>query len=338
MAQRAKKILQEEGSHRVHGEAWAKRLCRGDQRDAFVARLQETWEHAGRWIGPDDDAECAAALEAGEIKQTPGAPARADARLAHRAARAPRASTIELPEPDDWAGWDPERRRVEAMTCPFCSSARGRARRPVGRPDHHRPAGAARRAGPTPGRSRRLPPGPAARHRRAPACALADAHRHLIGEHSVLEQAERRRGRAPRSTTSAVHLPGSGRSASAGADRGSPTSARTGIDRCAEWPAARCHLHVDHGVLAGSAIAGRVRHCTLAMPCAATVISNVVPPRPATLPLHATCTPMSRHDDALPPPVMKCPLCAGGQRETPAPRARQRRRAGWTVSWLSLPS
>src|ERR1700742_5169164 len=36
MAARAKKILQEEGSHRVHGEAWAKRLCRGDQREAFL--------------------------------------------------------------------------------------------------------------------------------------------------------------------------------------------------------------------------------------------------------------------------------------------------------------
>ena len=28
---------------------------------------------------------------------------------------------------------------VGAMTCPFCSSPNGRARRPVGRPDHHRP-------------------------------------------------------------------------------------------------------------------------------------------------------------------------------------------------------
>ena len=46
MAARAKKILQEEGSHRVHGEAWAKRLCRGEQRDAFLARLLETWEEA----------------------------------------------------------------------------------------------------------------------------------------------------------------------------------------------------------------------------------------------------------------------------------------------------
>ena len=67
MAKRAKKILQEEGSHRVHGEAWAKRLCRGEQRDAFVARLQETWAQASRWIGPDDDPAYAAALEAGEV-------------------------------------------------------------------------------------------------------------------------------------------------------------------------------------------------------------------------------------------------------------------------------
>jgi 1,2-phenylacetyl-CoA epoxidase catalytic subunit len=71
MAARARKILQEEGSHRVHGEAWARRLCRGAERDAFVARLRETWEHAGRWIGPDDDRECAAALAAGEIKLGP---------------------------------------------------------------------------------------------------------------------------------------------------------------------------------------------------------------------------------------------------------------------------
>jgi 1,2-phenylacetyl-CoA epoxidase catalytic subunit len=34
MAQRAKKILQEEGSHRAHGEAWARRLLRSDDRDA----------------------------------------------------------------------------------------------------------------------------------------------------------------------------------------------------------------------------------------------------------------------------------------------------------------
>src|ERR671938_62807 len=65
MAQRARKILQEEGSHRVHAEAWCRRLCRagGGQRDALVARVRETWEHASRWTGPDDDPGVRAALD-----------------------------------------------------------------------------------------------------------------------------------------------------------------------------------------------------------------------------------------------------------------------------------
>jgi 1,2-phenylacetyl-CoA epoxidase catalytic subunit len=109
MAQRARKILQEEGSHRVHAEAWARRLCRGDQRDAFVARLEETWQHAGRWIGPDDDPECAAALEAGEVSQSP-----ADQRELMRRwltdLLAAEGVSIELPELS-WDDWDPERRR-----------------------------------------------------------------------------------------------------------------------------------------------------------------------------------------------------------------------------------
>ena len=98
MATRAKKILQEEGSHRVHGEAWAKRLCRGDQRDAFVARLEETWAQASRWIGPDDDPAYAAALEAGEVKQT-AAHQRALMRDWLTALLAGEGVSISLPEP-----------------------------------------------------------------------------------------------------------------------------------------------------------------------------------------------------------------------------------------------
>ena len=45
---------------------------------------------------------------------------------------------------------------------------------------------------------------------------------------------------------------------------------------------------------------------TLAVPCAVTVIVNVVPPRPATLPLHWTCVPMSVQV-CVP---TKWPLCA----------------------------
>ncbi|HWK26444.1 MAG TPA: Phenylacetic acid catabolic protein [Solirubrobacter sp.] len=109
MAARAKKILQEEGSHRVHGEAWARRLCRGPQRDAFVARLLETWEQAGRWIGPDDDPAYAAALEAGEVRWT-AAHQRALVRDWLVALLAGEGVTIELPALD-FTDWDPERRR-----------------------------------------------------------------------------------------------------------------------------------------------------------------------------------------------------------------------------------
>jgi 1,2-phenylacetyl-CoA epoxidase catalytic subunit len=111
MAQRAKKILQEEGSHRAHGEAWARRLLRGDQRDAFLARLQETWEHAARWIGPDDDPEYAAALEAGEVRSGPAAQ-RELMRTWLTGLLAAEGVSIELAELT-WDGWDPERRRWE---------------------------------------------------------------------------------------------------------------------------------------------------------------------------------------------------------------------------------
>ena len=112
MAARAKKILQEEGSLRVHGEAWAKRLCRDEaQRDAFVARLQETWAEASRWLGPDDDPAYAAALEAGEVKQT-AAHQRALIRDWLTAILAGEGVSISLPDPTDFSSWDPERRRL----------------------------------------------------------------------------------------------------------------------------------------------------------------------------------------------------------------------------------
>jgi 1,2-phenylacetyl-CoA epoxidase catalytic subunit len=112
MAQRARKILQEEGSHRVHAEAWARRLCRSGERerDALVARLRETWEQAGRWTGPADDPGFRAALEAGMLAHDP----------AHQRERM-RAWLVELlgaegvaialEEPSDWSRWDPARRR-----------------------------------------------------------------------------------------------------------------------------------------------------------------------------------------------------------------------------------
>ena len=71
MAQRARKILQEEGSHRVHAEAWARRLCRGAASATRWSRgCSETWEQAGRWPGPDDDPGVRAARRAGHARAT----------------------------------------------------------------------------------------------------------------------------------------------------------------------------------------------------------------------------------------------------------------------------
>jgi phenylacetate-CoA oxygenase PaaI subunit len=112
LAQRARKILQEEGSHRVHAEAWARRLCRsGDrQREALVHALRDAWEHAGRWVGPADDAGYGAAMEASMIGQDPDAQ-RELVRSWLVELLGAEGVTITLDAPTDWSRWDPERRR-----------------------------------------------------------------------------------------------------------------------------------------------------------------------------------------------------------------------------------
>jgi 1,2-phenylacetyl-CoA epoxidase catalytic subunit len=112
MAQRARKILQEEGSHRVHAEAWARRLCRsGDaSRAALVARLHETWAHAGRWTGPDGDPGFRAAMDAGMVADSP-AHQRERMRAWLVALLGAEGVDIALEEPSDWSGWDPALRR-----------------------------------------------------------------------------------------------------------------------------------------------------------------------------------------------------------------------------------
>ncbi len=112
MASRARKILQEEGSHRVHGEAWARRLCGAgeDSRTRLVAALERTWEHAGRWTGPADDPGFAAALDAGMVAMDPAAQ-RAMVRDWLVALLDGEGVAIALAEPADWVSWDPWTRR-----------------------------------------------------------------------------------------------------------------------------------------------------------------------------------------------------------------------------------
>jgi len=112
LAQRAKKILQEEGSHRVHGEAWAKRLCRRDdpRRAVLLERIEETWEHAARWAGPADDPGFQAAVELGMIRLDPAAQREAVAGWLTELL-AGEGIAIVLSQPTDWDAWDPETRR-----------------------------------------------------------------------------------------------------------------------------------------------------------------------------------------------------------------------------------
>ena len=112
LAQRARKILQEEGSHRVHAEAWARRLCRSGEgeRTALLDRLHETWAHAGRWLGPSGDAGYAAALERGMVGADPAAQ-RERVRTWLVALLGAEDVAISLGDPDDWSGWDAATRR-----------------------------------------------------------------------------------------------------------------------------------------------------------------------------------------------------------------------------------
>jgi ring-1,2-phenylacetyl-CoA epoxidase subunit PaaC len=112
LAQRARKILQEEGSHRVHAEAWAKRLCRSGEREraALLERLQETWAHAARWLGPAGDRGFAAALEHGMIGMDQAAQRELVRSWLVELLRSEGAS-ITLDDPRDWSGWDPATRR-----------------------------------------------------------------------------------------------------------------------------------------------------------------------------------------------------------------------------------
>jgi ring-1,2-phenylacetyl-CoA epoxidase subunit PaaC len=112
LAQRARKILQEEGSHRVHAEAWAKRLCRaGDgERDALLERIQETWQHAGRWPGPADDPGVRAAVDVGMIARDP-AQQREQVRAWLVELLGGVGVGVALDEPGDWSRWDPATRR-----------------------------------------------------------------------------------------------------------------------------------------------------------------------------------------------------------------------------------
>ena len=108
LAQRARKILQEEGAHKVHAEAWARRIGHvgGDDLRLLVQRIDEMWASAARWPGPDDHPGYREAMEAGMVASSP-----AEIRAQVRDWLRPLVSGVSLDEPADWSDWDEQLRR-----------------------------------------------------------------------------------------------------------------------------------------------------------------------------------------------------------------------------------
>jgi phenylacetate-CoA oxygenase PaaI subunit len=112
LAQRARKILQEEGAHRVHAEAWLRRMCRSDagDRDLLLSRIEQMWSEAARWPGPAEHPGYAAAVAEGMVAEGPEA-VRGQVRKWLAGLLAAEQATVILDDPSDWASWDERQRR-----------------------------------------------------------------------------------------------------------------------------------------------------------------------------------------------------------------------------------
>jgi ring-1,2-phenylacetyl-CoA epoxidase subunit PaaC len=108
LAQRARKILQEEGAHKVHAEAWTRRIARagGDDLQLLRQRIEEMWAQAARWPGPDEHPGYREAISAGMVDSGPAA-----IRERVREWLGALLEGVSLDEPTDWSEWHEQYRR-----------------------------------------------------------------------------------------------------------------------------------------------------------------------------------------------------------------------------------
>ena len=108
LAQRARKILQEEGAHKVHAEAWSRRIVRAGASDLelLVRRVDEMWAQAARWPGPDSSPGYRDAIAQDMVREGPLA-----IRDQVRDWLVPMLPGVSLDEPSDWSEWDEQRRQ-----------------------------------------------------------------------------------------------------------------------------------------------------------------------------------------------------------------------------------
>ena len=112
LAQRARKILQEEGAHKLHGEAWSRRIARagGDDLELLLRRIEQMWAQAARWPGPDEHPGYQQAIERGMVSEGPAAVRRRVRDWLTELLRSERVE-LTLEEPGDWSGWGEDERR-----------------------------------------------------------------------------------------------------------------------------------------------------------------------------------------------------------------------------------
>jgi ring-1,2-phenylacetyl-CoA epoxidase subunit PaaC len=108
LRQRARKIVQEESTHWVHGSGWLRRLA---AEAAMLPALEAVWDDAFTWLGQDDDPVLAPLAAAGLLSANP-----ARLRSTLRARLEPLLSEANLTRPLErtlpWDRWDPARRRL----------------------------------------------------------------------------------------------------------------------------------------------------------------------------------------------------------------------------------
>jgi len=124
LRQRARKIVQEERIHEMHGDGWVRRLARagGAVRAALVSSLERLWDETLCWFGPDDDSAMLQLYEEGIIDATP---AILRSRYLHKILPTLHALDIEFPvsfdattqgwqpaQPLPWPRWDSLARRL----------------------------------------------------------------------------------------------------------------------------------------------------------------------------------------------------------------------------------
>ena len=111
LAQRARKVLQEEGAHKTHAEAWVRRICRtgGPDLDLLLRRIGEMWDEAARWPGPPDHPGYRAAMAAGMVRDGPDS-IRAAVHDWLEDLLAREGCTVVLTQTFDWPAWDEEAR------------------------------------------------------------------------------------------------------------------------------------------------------------------------------------------------------------------------------------